>query len=158
MEIAIKNAVPEDADELLDLQKICFDSEARIYGDFEIAPLKETREELLKEMNGNVILKAEWEGRIIGSVRGSEPEKGRCYIGRLIVHPDFQNRGIGTKLMTEIEHVFRISRTYELFTGEKSEKNITLYRKLGYRIEGSKKLSEKINAVQMIKTNQTWQN
>lgn len=156
MNIEIKNAVPEDAGEILELQKKSFESEARLYNDYNIEPLKETRDQFLAEMGRNVILKAELDGKIIGSVRGIRVDKGGCYIGRLIVHPDYQNRGIGTRLMTEIEHMFRNCRAYELFTGERSEKNITLYRKLGYRIEGTKKLSDHVTAVQMVKINQTW--
>lgn len=60
--------------------------------------------------------------------------EGSCFIGRLIVHPDFQNRGIGTGLMNKIERRFRDSARFELFTGHKSEGNIRLYRKLGYSI------------------------
>jgi GNAT superfamily N-acetyltransferase len=50
----------------------------------------------------------------------------------LIVHPDHQNRGIGKKLMHAIENKFSSARRYELFTGDKSEKNLALYGKLGY--------------------------
>ena len=44
------------------------------------------------------------DGRIIESVRACSRE-GTCYIGRVMVHPDFQNRGIGTRLMNEIERI-----------------------------------------------------
>jgi len=39
-----------------------------------------------------------------------------CYIGRLIVRPDFQNRGIRTKLMQGMEHIFKTCERSELFT------------------------------------------
>ncbi len=79
-----------------------------------------------------VFLKAvEENGEIIGSVR-AYIEKGSVYIGRLIVQPEFQNKGLGTKLMNAIEqHV--IAHRYELFTGHKSTRNLHLYQKLGYR-------------------------
>ncbi len=68
---------------------------------------------------------------IIGSVRANDQD-GTCYIGKLIVHPNHQNKGIGKMLMNAIEGLFQKSR-YELFTGSKSEKNIALYEKLGYK-------------------------
>jgi GNAT superfamily N-acetyltransferase len=54
-----------------------------------------------------------------------------CLIARLIVHPDFQNQGIGTRLMLAIEAAFAHAIRYELFTGHKSSA-LHLYSKLGY--------------------------
>lgn len=68
---------------------------------------------------------------IIGSVRANERD-GTCYIGKLMVNPNYQNKGIGKMLMNAIEGLFPNSR-YELFTGSKSEKNIAVYEKLGYK-------------------------
>ena len=60
-------------------------------------------------------------------------ENGTCYVGKLAVLPDRQNQGIGTALMKEIEKYFA-SKRFELFVGSKSDKNIHLYQKLGYKI------------------------
>ena len=54
------------------------------------------------------------------------------YIGRLIVKPEYQNKGIGTKLMQAIEQRFKFANRYELFTGHKRNRNLHLYQKLGY--------------------------
>ena len=67
----------------------------------------------------------------MGSVRALEKD-GSCYIGRLIVHPDYQNKGIGKKLMKAVEKCFEGVRL-ELFTGHLSEKNLAFYEKLGYK-------------------------
>jgi len=57
---------------------------------------------------------------------------GTCHIGRLVVSPPAQGRGIGTRLMQEIEASFPSARRFELFTGSRSEGNLRLYRRLGY--------------------------
>jgi ribosomal protein S18 acetylase RimI-like enzyme len=67
----------------------------------------------------------------VGSVRG-RLEGDTCHIGRLVVHPRLQRRGIGARLMREIEGRFPKARRYELFTGHLSEGNLRLYRRLGY--------------------------
>jgi ribosomal protein S18 acetylase RimI-like enzyme len=93
-----------------------------------------------------LFLKVSTVGRLIGSVR-AHMEGGTCFIGRLIVHTDFQNRGIGSQLMREIEERFPQAQRFELFTGDRSTRNLHLYRKLGYRPCGTKKLTDKVTLV-----------
>jgi GNAT superfamily N-acetyltransferase len=64
--------------------------------------------------------------------------------GKLIVHLDFQNRGIGTRLMNEIEKRFDQAERYELFTGCRSERNLYLYQKLGYEPFRSERATDKV--------------
>jgi len=129
--LKIVTAESSDAKEILDLQKKAYQSEAEIYNDFSIAPLTQTLEEMETDFKKQVIFKTLHEDRIIGSVRAFSKE-GICFIGRLIVHPDYQRRGIGTLLVNEVERFFKESKRFELFTGHKSERNIRFYEKLGY--------------------------
>jgi hypothetical protein len=46
--------------------------------------------------------------------------------------------------MSEIEQIFNGAERFELSTGQKSERNIYLYRKLGYNIFKNKKVSERL--------------
>ena len=127
----IQTANIDDAEEILTLQKLAYKSEAKLHDDFQIPPLVESLDELKDKFKTHVFLKAITDGKIIGSVRILQKDN-TCYIGRLMVHPDFQNRGIATELLMEIERTFSCSR-FELFTGEKSVKTIRLYEKLGYK-------------------------
>ncbi len=87
---------------------------------------------------------------IIGSVRASVKD-GTCHIGRLVVHPDFQNQGIGTELMREIEKEFCDAERFGLFTGHRSAKSLYLYQKLGYKVFRSETISEDLKLVYMEK-------
>lgn len=146
----IENALISDLEEILALQKLAYLSEAEICNDFSIPPLLQTIEDIKSEYAYKTFLKAVDSGKIIGSVRANLQD-GTCYIGKLIVHPDFQNRGIGTALMNSIENCFKGCKRYELFTGKKSVKNIYLYNKLGYRIFKEEKISEKLTLVSLEK-------
>jgi len=146
----IERAVTDDAEKILSLQKIAYQSEAEIYDDFTIPPLTQTLEEVKKDFEGQVFLKAVTDGRIIGSVRAFVKE-GTCYVGRFIVHPDFQNRGIGTHLMNRIEKDFKKAKRFEIFTGHKSERNLYLYEKLGYKRFKTVKANEKLTIVYLEK-------
>jgi ribosomal protein S18 acetylase RimI-like enzyme len=132
MTYEIIRAVSEDAEELLKVQRVAFKNQAELYNNYDIPPLKETAGDILEQFSTNIFLKAVSEGKIVGTVRAVEIN-GTCNIGRLAVHPDMQNKGIGTALMNEIEKYFT-PRQYELFAGSKSDRNIRLYQKLGYRI------------------------
>ena len=139
--LRIERAIHDDAAEILALQKLAYQSEAAIWNDYTIPPLTQTLENLQAQFADHIILKAVDNGEIIGSVRGKQ-ENGTCYIGRVIVHPDRQNRGIGTQLMAAIEAAFPAARRFELFTGQKSERNLYLYQKLGYCIFKEEPLNE----------------
>jgi GNAT superfamily N-acetyltransferase len=126
-------ATVADALEILALQKLSYLSEARLYNDYSIPPLTQTVEDLVADFGRKTFLKAVEDGRIVGSVNGFRKDDC-CHIGRLMVHPDFQGRGIGSLLMEAIEAAFDDVRAWELFTGELSLNNIRLYERLGYRI------------------------
>ena len=135
--------------EILALQRLAFQENAARYNDDNIPPLLQTLEELLDEAKTHVILKAFNECGIIGSVRICRHD-GYCYIGRLIVHPDHQNRGLGSRLLSAAESVFDTPR-YELTTGHLDEKNIALYTKSGYRTGRKEKISDNLYFIHMEK-------
>jgi ribosomal protein S18 acetylase RimI-like enzyme len=129
----IEKAKYEDLEEILELQKLTFLEEAHIYKQHHIPPLEQTVKSIRYEFKEKLFLKAHKNNKIIGSVR-AKTQDNTCYVGRLIVHPEFQNQGIGSLLMKEVEKYFPDIKRFELFTGNKSEKNIYLYKKLGYNI------------------------
>ncbi|WP_318636783.1 GNAT family N-acetyltransferase [Methanosarcina sp.] len=149
-QVEIFRASLEDAIEILTLQKLAYQSEAQIYDDWFIPPLLQTAEEIRDEFSNSVFLKAISEHSIIGSVR-SRVIKNTCHIGRLIVHPEWQNLGIGTRLMTEVELMYRDVARFELFTGSNSIRNIHLYHKLGYQEFRREPLGSKVELVYLEK-------
>jgi len=128
----IETATAADAAEILALHKLAYSSEAALYNDFSIEPMVQTLEQTIADFSIKKVLKAVENGKIVGSVR-CELRGDTCLIGKLIVHPESQNRGLGTMLMREIEKLCTHARRFELFTGWKSEKNLHLYDKLGYK-------------------------
>lgn len=129
----ITRATVADAETILQLQLEAYQSEARLYNDWLIPPLVQTLEELREEFDTGTVLKAISDGRLIGSVRASE-SGGVAHIGRLIVAPDLQGRGIGTALLNAIEACYPPTTSFELFTGSLSVDNIRLYRRHGYSV------------------------
>ncbi|BBI30950.1 GNAT family N-acetyltransferase [Cohnella abietis] len=125
----IDRAALSDAEEIRALQKIAYVSEAEIYNDYSIEPMVQPLAEVQEQFENYIFLKAVVNGSIVGSVRGLLKER-TCHIGKLIVHPNHQNLGIGEQLMLKIESFFDRPIRYELFTGNKSEKIFDYMRKL----------------------------
>lgn len=140
--MTILKAVQDDLQEILELQYLAYQSEAALFGNKDIPPLKETIEELTEEFNKGTILKLVEDGKIIGSVR-AYAKNGTAYIGKLMVHPDHRCKGYGTLLLNEIEKCFPDCR-FELFTSTRSEDNIRLYQKLGYIIFDRKEITDEL--------------
>lgn len=148
--ILIEKAEKEDLEEILKLQYLAYQSEARLFDNMDIPPLKQTIEEVYDEFQKGVILKAVDDGGvIIGSVRAYRDGR-TVYIGKLIVHPSKQGQGIGTQLLFEMEKQYPHKR-YELFTSTRSEKNIALYQKLGYKIFDEEQVTVELRFVYMEK-------
>ena len=138
-----------DLQTILDLQYTAYQSEAKLFNSQDIPPLKQTIEEVCDEFRKGIILKAVYNNIIVGSVRAYS-ENGTAYIGKLMVHPEYQGNGIGTKLLCEIEKYYPNER-YELFTSTRSINNIKMYEKLGYHKFKEKMINDKLCLVYLEK-------
>jgi ribosomal protein S18 acetylase RimI-like enzyme len=149
-QIKIFRASLGDANEILALQKLAYQSEAQIYNDWTIPPLLQTVEEIQGEFSTHLFLKAVSRHSIIGSVR-THMMDNTCHIGRLIVHPNWQNKGVGTSLLAELELMNQGATRFELFTGSHSIKNLHLYHKLGYREFRREQLNKQVELIYLEK-------
>lgn len=152
VKMIIEKAEKSDLQQILDLQYLAYQSEAKLFQDSDIPPLKQTLAEVESEYENGIILKAvDGNSIIIGSVR-AHSDKGTVFIGKLMVHPEKQGQGIGTQLLLAIENEYPKQR-YELFTSSKSKKNIELYERLGYRIFREEQITDELKFVYLEKNN-----
>jgi ribosomal protein S18 acetylase RimI-like enzyme len=131
----LRAIAPGDAGEVLTLQRAAFVTEAQAHGDPHLPPLTQTLAELRAELedpscHGWTVREA---GRLVACVR-VHVSGDIADLVRLVVAPDRQGGGIGTRLLRAAEdrlppHV----REIRLFTGERSHANLRLYERHGYR-------------------------
>ncbi|MDR1679242.1 MAG: GNAT family N-acetyltransferase [Prevotellaceae bacterium] len=133
MIVEVQKALYEDLPDILNLQKLAFRSEAELYGCLSIEQMTQTTDSILSDFQNYTFWKAVFESKIVGSVKAYS-ENGICSVARLIVNPEFQNKGIAKQLMAAVEDEFPTAKIFKLFTGHKSFKNIALYQSIGYRI------------------------
>ncbi|WP_426185301.1 GNAT family N-acetyltransferase [Microbacterium sp. TWP3-1-2b2] len=134
-DVTLARISPNDAGEVLTIQRAAFASEALIYGTADMPPLTQTLEELQAELmdaNGWV---ARVGSRLVGAIRVRETDE-LLLIGRIAIAPDMQGSGIGRSLLAAAERDTRAPEA-ELFTGSLSEANVRLYESCGYRITES---------------------
>lgn len=149
----IETANFSDLEAILALQKRAYLSEAELYRDYTLPPLTQTLSGIEEDFNKQIILKAMSDGSLVGSVRAFAKE-GVCHIGRLVVEPTYQNKGVGSRLLNAIENRFPAAQRYELFTGERSIKSLYLYDKAGYEIIRRRRVSETLALVFLCKKNE----
>lgn len=130
----IHRADENDLPTILSLQRTAFEEVAELLHNYDIPPLKETLIQMEKELRKGIILKCITEqNQIVGSIRGCYlPDTTICYVGRLVVDPLFQNKGIGSSLLAEIEKYFPTASKFLLYTGEITPNTVHLYSKVGY--------------------------
>jgi tRNA (guanine37-N1)-methyltransferase len=131
---------PADAGELFTLQRACWVQEMQANPGVTIPPLEESFDDLRGWIGVDTVIVVRAAGRLVGAVRArlhERPEGAVWDIGRLMVAPDLQGRGLGRTLLERIEAMAPDPAVgFELFTGAGSARNQKLYRKAGYRLRG----------------------
>jgi GNAT superfamily N-acetyltransferase len=144
--VRIVPATPDCAVDLLVLQKLCFREEAELSGEFDIPPLTQTLDSLLEDFRTYTVLIAWDANRLVGSVRARR-EGAVCHVGRLVVHPGHRRKGLGTALLAAIEAAHPAAAEFELFTDERSARNLRLYARLGYTPFRRQKVTPRLTLV-----------
>jgi GNAT superfamily N-acetyltransferase len=122
-----------DAGEVLTLQRAPYVTEAQAHQDFALPPLVQSLDELAAELtNPHVLALGLREGaRLVAAVR-IRIEDGVAELRRLVVAPDRQGQGLGSRLLRHAEEVAERVQLLRLFTGEHSLANQCLYKRHGY--------------------------
>lgn len=135
MSVTISAAAETDAEHILKLQYLCYQTEAELYGDYRIEPLTQSLDDLRAEITRGHALVARLGDEVVASVRAGVDASGTARITKLIVHPRMQRHGLGGRLLDAIEARFAgdtAAKRFQLFTGHRSESNLRLYRSRGY--------------------------
>ncbi|MEU4509261.1 bifunctional NAD(P)H-dependent oxidoreductase/GNAT family N-acetyltransferase [Nonomuraea wenchangensis] len=133
----VRALTPDDAAEVLVLQRCCWVEEALANDTLAIPALRESLEQVRAWL-------ATWQatglwrdGRLLGMVRTRRIDDD-WHVGRLGVVPDLRGHGVGRWLLREAEAAREAGcRRIVLSTGARSERNLRLYHAQGYRTESS---------------------
>lgn len=154
MSVTISAAAEHDAEQILKLQYLCYQSEAELHGDYTIEPLTQTLDDLRAELGRGCVLVARLGEEVVGSVRAAVDTEGTAVITGLIVHPRLRRHGLGGRLLAAIEE--RLAgewgaKRFRLATGRHGEGNPRLYRKWGYTRTGAEPAGRNLTVVTLEK-------
>lgn len=124
----------DDVAELCVLQRCCWVSEAILNDTLDLPALHETLDDVAEWVATRSVWTLRLSGRLIGAVRAHR-DGDRWEIGRLMVAPDLAGRGLGRWLLAHAEAAAPDGvDQFELFTGGRSERNLRMYARAGYRL------------------------
>ena len=136
-DLDVRPAVPADAGELYTLQRACWLQELQANPGVDIPALGESLDDVRQWLGEWTVMVAREprSGRLVGAVRGRLDADGEWDIGRVMVAPDLQGRGLGRGLLELVESLAPpAASAYVLFTGAGSSDNQRMYKKAGYRL------------------------
>jgi len=138
MKITMRKARLEDMEGIYNVIKLAFEDYRKInYREAAIQSAIVSKSEIQRRINEELMIVAEENRQIVGTVTGTI-EGETIHVKTLATHPCFQNLGVGTRLMEEIEKEAVGAGCYKvsLFTTPVMKSAIHLYEKRGYEREG----------------------
>lgn len=131
----VRTATPSDAGELLTLQLACWVREAQANETLDIPPLREDLAAVQAWLGTWTTFVVRSGTRLVAAVRG-RLEGDTWQVGRLMVAPDLRGRGLGRWLLGHVESAAPAeARRVSLVTGARSEANLRMCKKAGYRFD-----------------------
>ncbi|KOU55261.1 MULTISPECIES: bifunctional NAD(P)H-dependent oxidoreductase/GNAT family N-acetyltransferase [Streptomyces] len=122
---------PDDAGQVLVLQRCCWTEEALANGTLAIPALHESPADVQAWLAAWDVTGLWRDGRLLGLVRTCRVD-GDLHVGRLAVAPDLRGLGVGRWLLRQAEAAGDGCARIVLSTGAASHRNIALYRRQGY--------------------------
>lgn len=140
MSFIVRKAALEDIGQIQELSREAFKMYAENAGISSIVgTLKESLEDLKIELEKKLVLVAEFDGLIVGSVRVEVKPDKTAYLSRFGVKAEFQNNGIGKVLMNAVDCFMEelgVSNLY-LHTASRMLSLVRFYYGRGFYIEST---------------------
>jgi len=146
MKVRIEEVKTEDIAEINRIQKLAFKES---YEKYQFCPAFETTDErmalILEKADAYKILENE---KIVGSIFIYKISDHQYELDTISIHPEYQNKGIGSDAINLIESLYPDALCWTLQTPEADHRNRHLYEKHGYLKEDSKEINKNLVLIQ----------
>lgn len=124
--LSFRRATPEDADAFVELERTAA-------GNKTYSGILD-KDEALQEFRENEVYLIYKNGKLAGSTEFQMKSPDHAYLAGLVIHPDFQDQGIGREAaMFRLEKLKGVKRI-DLVTHPENSKIIGLYQSLGFKL------------------------
>lgn len=128
------------------------------YHDDETSPVKEPLDKVIRQLQEEETdyYIIELQGTAVGAVRVVEREKSVFYISPIFILPEYQNQGIGSRVLNQLFALYPNAVTWRLSTILQEKRNCYLYEKCGFlKIGKETKVNEIMTLIEYEKTSVT---
>ncbi|NLP00091.1 MAG: GNAT family N-acetyltransferase [Clostridiaceae bacterium] len=135
-QLFIRRATAQDAPAVFSIIQKAFNEYSKITGQTNLEALRETVEDIAKEIETKTVYIAVLNDIIVGTVRLSI-EGDEAYLSRFAVDCNSQNAGIGKALMNEVDTYLKEMRVKRvtLHTSSKHDVLMRFYYGIGFYVE-----------------------
>ena len=128
---------------LLTIQKRAFAEDYNVYQDHDTSPVNETHEKLIENIVHSLHYTIWSNDTVIGGIDIRKKEN-ILLLDKLFIANEYQNKGIGTKIMKLMEAELPSIKIWRLYTPYLNKRNQYFYEKFGYEKIGEVQLTEKL--------------
>lgn len=144
MEVSIKKTKLDEIEELVAIQKEVFTEDYAIYEDHDSTPVNETTEKLIENIKRFFHYTIWLDNYIIGAIDIRPLDDKRLRLSKLFLRTEYQNKGLGSKIIQLMESEFPLIRDWSLYTPYLNKRNHHFYEKLGYIKISEVQVTEKL--------------
>lgn len=130
MNIVIERACKDDALKLIETRNKSFYDDFINFG--ECPGYNSSVDAMKQRIKEAFTYKIMVDDEIIGDISIRRREEGIYWIGCLEIIPEFQNKGIGSKVLSYIQEQFQEAKRWRLETPVQKYRNCCFYEKMGF--------------------------
>ncbi|WML26892.1 GNAT family N-acetyltransferase [Neobacillus sp. OS1-33] len=144
MEVSIKKTKLDEIEDLLAIQKDVFAEDYALYEDHDSTPVNETTKKLIENIERFFHFTIWLDNDIIGAIDIRLLDDKRLRLSKLFLRNEYQNKGLGSKIIQLMESEFSLIKDWSLYTPYLNKRNHHFYEKLGYKKIGEVQVTEKL--------------
>lgn len=144
VEVSIKKTKLNEVEDLLAIQKEVFAEDYALYEDHDSTPVNETEAKLIENIERFFHYTILSGNAIIGAIDIRPLDENRLRLSKLFLRNEFQNKGLGSKIIKLMESEFPLIKDWSVYTPYLNKRNHHFYEKLGYIKIGAVQVTEKL--------------
>lgn len=142
MNVKLQKAIEDDAEKIISIRNECFYDDYLQFG--ECPGYNIPKEQMIKRIQEGNLYTIIVNNEIAGDISVQILDNGVHWIGCAAVAKKYQNKGIGSSAMKEIEKLYSSAAVWQLETPLSNIRNCHFYEKRGYQVIDAKKITEKL--------------